>query len=108
MNPAKVTAILEQAVAANVTGAWIETAPWRESGRGMLVASITADGTGAATVAFEGSHDRERAVSLGAALTVNQAAPAKNLAVDYPWPFVRAVVSAVAANATKLRATLAQ
>jgi hypothetical protein len=75
------------------------------------VATLTgADGTGAATVQLEGSNHgtATTGVAIGGAMALTQAAPTKAQAVDYPWPFLRAIVSGVAANATGLRVSLAQ
>lgn len=110
MNPAKITDLLhQQAAPSNVTGGWVAMPPWRESGRGQAVARLNgADATGAASVTIEGSHDGANGVVIGAALALTQAAPTKAQAIDYPWPFLRAVVSGVAANATGLRVTVAQ
>ncbi len=109
MNPAKVTDLLHQnAAPSNATGAWVTMPPWRESGRGMAVARLDgANGTGAASVQIQGSHDGINGVNIGAALALTQAAPTKELAIDYPWPFMRAVVSGVAATATGRRVTAA-
>jgi hypothetical protein len=111
MEKAKVSDLLLQGVPANVTGGWVEAGPYRESGRGNVVARLVgADGTGAATVTIEGSNDPlgTTGVLIGAAMALTQAAPVKAVAVDYPWPYLRAVVSAVAVNATGLKVTLAQ
>jgi hypothetical protein len=111
MDKSKVTELLLQGAPANVVGPWVETAAWRESGRGNVVAHmIGADATGAATVQIEGAQVgvATAGVAIGAAMALTQAAPAKAQAIDYPWPYLRAVVSGVAANATSLRVSLAQ
>lgn len=112
MDKAKVTELLlQQAAPTNVTGPWIEAAPYRESGRGVVLARLLgADGTGAATVTIEGSSDPTAVTgfALAAGVALTQAAPVKQVAVDYPYPYLRAVVSAVAATATGLRVTLSQ
>jgi hypothetical protein len=104
---AKVTELLRND-GANVTGPWVEMPPWRESGRGMAVAALDGDGTGAATVTIEGSHDGVHGVAIGAGLALTDAASTKSLAIDYPWPFLRAVVSGNAATTTALRVSVAQ
>lgn len=114
MTNAKVTNLLQMGapgtVPGDVTGAWVQMPPWRESGRATAVATLDGDATGAATVTIQGSHDGINAVTIGAgvALTDGATNDTKSVAIDYPWPFLRAVVSGFAANATGLRVTVAQ
>lgn len=108
MEKAKVTELLRND-GSDADGGAIETPPWRESGRGMVVATYTGTGAGVGgTVTISGSHDGTRWVQIGALALTGAGGDTKAQAIDYPWPFLRAVSSAGAGTRTGLRVTLAQ
>lgn len=109
MNKAKVTELLFVADGANTSGTPVECPPWRESGRGLVVASINGTGAIASSVAVQGSHDRSNWFAIGTiALTANTT-DTDALGIDYPWPFIRAVSSGASGTmGGGLRVTLAQ
>lgn len=105
MDKAKVTRLLVNA-GANATGGWIEMPPWRESGRGMVVAAIA--GTGSIAVAVQGSHDGANAETIGTITPDGATDGVKSQAIDYPWPYLRAVSSGKAGTVDSLKVTVAQ
>jgi hypothetical protein len=106
MESAKVTKILIND-GSNATGLSVETGQWRESGRGNVVVALTGSGNFSNSVAVQGSHDQVNWVTIGT-VAPDQAAPAKTQAIDYPWPFMRAVSASKAGTITAMRVTLAQ
>lgn len=108
MESVKITELLKNA-GVNETGAWVDTLTWRESGRAMAVAAVDGTGVHSINVAIEGSHDRVHAESLGT-LALSDADGTKPLAIDYPWPYLRAVASGAAGAGTRtaLLVTLAK
>jgi hypothetical protein len=104
---AKVTELLSND-GADATGGWIETPPWRESGRGMVVAALDGDTTFASSVTIEGSHDGVHAVAIGSALALDESGATESVGIDYPWPFLRAVAASGSGTPTALKVTLAQ
>jgi hypothetical protein len=106
MERAKVTELLVND-GSNASGAITDTPPWRESGRGNVVVALTGSGNFSNSVAVQGSHDQVNWVTIGT-VAPDQAAPAKTQAIDYPWPFMRAVSASKAGTITAMRVTLAQ
>lgn len=108
MTPAKVTELLVNA-GADATGGWVEMPPWRESGRGMAVATLIGSGAIASSVSIQGSHDGTNGVTIGSAIALSASASDTDMqAIDYPWPFLRAVAASGSGTRTKLRVTVAQ
>lgn len=104
----KVTELLSND-GSNATGSWIAVPPWRESGRGIVVASLDGSGAIASSVTIEGSHDGVHGVAIGSAIALSASTTdTDSLAIDYPWPFLRAVAASGSGTRTKLRVTLAQ
>lgn len=104
----RVIELMKSADGADATGLWVQMPAWPEGGKAMAVASI--DGAGAITsnISIEGSHDGTHAVPIGApiALTANDTDSDKQ-AIDYPWPFLRAVSSGLTGAVSGLRVTVA-
>lgn len=91
----------------DTTGAAIPVPSVRDSGRTMCVGAL--DGTGPVTssVAIQGSHDTVHWLAIGTLTLSGTPSDVKSLAIDYPWPHLRAVSSTGSGTRSKLRVSIA-
>lgn len=106
MEPVKTAALLDTA-GADGAGQPVALTYWRASGRATVVASLDGVGAIGSTVTVLGSVDNTHFQSLGTIALAGNDSVSGKLAIDYPWPILRADASAGSGTRSRLRTLVA-